>query len=109
MSLIFELIVNPQQCHQHVTLGKIKHIYFVFALVTPAERALHSVAALYSYLSPHNNTGGRLFGALHDETTAGHAESRGNLGQDLWKRLKERKMFNVSHLSRCSGTVRGRQ
>lgn len=31
--------------------------YFIFALVTAAERALHGVAALYSDLSPYDNTG----------------------------------------------------
>lgn len=72
------------------------HVYFVFALVTTTERALHSVAALYSYLSPYNNTGGRLFGALHNKTTARHAESWSNLGQDLRKRLK-----NTEKCLRC--------
>lgn len=67
-----------------------KDAYFIFALITATERAFHGVAALYSYLSPHNNTSSRLFGALHNKTAAGHAESRGNLGQDLRQGLKNR-------------------
>ncbi len=79
------------------------HAYFIFALVTTTQRALHGVAALHSYLSPHNNAGGRLFGALHNKTTAGHAEGWGDLGQDLRKSLKTHKnVWDVGvFLCRC--------
>lgn len=59
----------------------------VFALVTATKRALHGVAALHSDLSPHDNAGGRLFGAFHDKTAAAHAEGRGDLGQDFRQSL----------------------
>lgn len=61
--------------------------YFVFALVAAAQRALHGVAALHSDLAPHDDAGGRLLGALYDETAAAHAEGRGDLGQDFRKSL----------------------
>lgn len=61
-------------------MKSIRRAYFIFALVTTTECALHGVAALHSYLSPDNNTGSRLFGALHNKTTASHAEGWGNLG-----------------------------
>lgn len=64
-----------------------KCAYFVFALVTATERALHGVAALHSDLSPHHDSGGRLFGAFHNKTAAAHAEGRGDLGQDFRKSL----------------------
>lgn len=64
------------------------HVYFIFALVTAAERALHSVATLDSDLPPHNNAGCRLFGAFHDKTAAAHAEGWGDLGQDFRKGLE---------------------
>lgn len=62
--------------------------YFIFALVTPAECALHGVAALYPDLSPYDNTCRRLFRALHDEAAAAHAEGWSDLGQDLRKGLE---------------------
>lgn len=43
--------------------------YFIFALVTATERALHGIAALYSNLPPYHNTGCRLFRAFNDKTT----------------------------------------
>lgn len=62
--------------------------YFIFSLVTAAERALHGVAALYSDLSPHDNAGCRLFRSLHHKATAAHAEGRSDLGEDLGKSLQ---------------------
>lgn len=66
------------------------HTYFIFALVTPAECALHGVAALYPDLSPYDNTCRRLFRALHDEAAAAHAEGWSDLGQDLRKSLENK-------------------
>lgn len=62
--------------------------YFIFSLVTAAERALHGVAALYSDLSPYDNAGCRLFRSLHHKATAAHAEGRSDLGEDLRKSLQ---------------------
>lgn len=63
-------------------------LYFVFALVAAAQRALHGVAALHADLSPHHHAGRRLLGALHHKTAAAHAEGRGDLGQDFRKSLE---------------------
>lgn len=82
--------------------------YFILALVTTTECAFHGVAALYSYLSPYNNTGSRLFGALHNKTTASHAEGWGDLGQDLRERLNKtgKCLFLCRHV--CMGSSGGR-
>lgn len=73
--------------------------YFVFALVTAAERALHGVAALHADLSPHDDAGGRLLGALHHKAAAAHAEGRGDLGQDF------RESLGKTHRGGQSGTA----
>lgn len=78
-----------------------KCTHFVFPLVTAAERALHGVAALHADLSPHDDSGGRFFGAFHNKAAAAHAEGRGDLGQDFRKSLgKDRRRLEKPEWSR---------
>lgn len=97
------MVVKGTTCERSSSLSiKKKNSYFIFSLVTTTKRALHGVAALNSYLSPYNNAGSRFFGALHNKTAAPHAESRGNLRQDLRESLKNTGKY-LRYWSGCVG------
>lgn len=83
---IFPFPIEKFKQKQHWNVCDIT--YFIFALVTPTERALHGVAALYSDFSPHDNTCRWLFRTLNDKAAAAHAEGWSDLGQDLRKSLE---------------------